>query len=52
VTLRDCLDMLMEHGFETRTELEDSLIDPHDGEAAPTDPRVANIVMEFKRAPA
>jgi hypothetical protein len=45
-----CLDFLVSEGFLTGDELEEALVFLQDGEPTPSDMRVAEIVMELKRA--
>jgi hypothetical protein len=47
--LLGCLDFLVSEGFFTGDELEDALVCLQDGEPEPSDMRVVDIVMDFRR---
>jgi hypothetical protein len=48
--LMGCLDFLVSEGFFTGDELEDALVYLQDSAPVPSDMRIVEIVMEFKRA--
>jgi len=46
----DCFELLMEFAFFREEHLHSALVYLQDGSPEPEDMRVANIVLEFKRA--
>jgi hypothetical protein len=48
VTLQDCFDFMIEHGFFTADQLRNALVFLQDGAPRPKDTRVVEVVVKFK----